>query len=297
MSRSGPPLAPSLAALADAPPSATTSLLLALARGQAAKRRPADLVAQWERDAYVTPSPIDARTMHGLDGLALAAADGFDALVLSPVLPLGSCSVVAPTSQDRTLSANRGTEVLSDPTNALALECARRLRESPAQVHRLCTLHQVLRCQPLPPAKGMTRHFRMFAMVEAGPARADDGFEVDAFAAQIDVLVRLCSRAVALGYRLEPHRLVVRVHREKPTLGDRLEARLRSILPVERMELDAAYYDGVRVTFDVRAPDGASVPIGDLGRFDWIAKLGANRRLRMVATGFGLQLLPLRFRA
>jgi len=45
----GPALlfAPSLAALGDAPPSATTSLLLALARGQAGKRRPADLVAQF----------------------------------------------------------------------------------------------------------------------------------------------------------------------------------------------------------------------------------------------------------
>ncbi len=247
------------------------------------------------RDGYVTPSPIDARTMHALDGLALAAADGFEALVLSPVVPLGSCSVVAPTSQDRTLSANRGTEVVSDPTNALALECAKRLRESPTQVHRLCASHQVMRCQPLPPGKGMTRHFRMFAMVEAGPARGDDGFEVDAFARQIDVLVRLCTHAATLGYRLEPHRLVLRVHPDAPTLGDRLEARLRTVLPVQRVALDAAYYDAVRITFDVRAPDGELVPIGDLGRFDWMAKLGANQRLRMVATGFGLQLLPLRF--
>lgn len=296
MSRSGipPATSPAFAPPIVAPPSQTTSLLLGMARAQAARRRPADLLAQWERDAYVTPSAIDARTMHALDGLVLAAADEFEALVLSPVVPLGSCSVVAPTSQDRTLSANRGTEVLSDPTNALALECARRLRSS-REAQRLCAVHQVVRCQPLPPGKGMTRHFRMFAMVEAGPARGDDAFEVGALARQVAALVRVCTLATSAGYRIEPHRLVLRVHPDVPVLGDRLEARLREILPVERTTLDAAYYDGVRVTFEARAADGALVPIGDLGRFDWMAKLLANRRVRMVASGFGLQLLPLRF--
>jgi hypothetical protein len=300
--------------LGDAPPSVTTPTWLELARRQAARRRPADLLAQWERDAYVAPSMLDGRTMHALDGLALAAAEGFEALVLSPVAPLGSCSVVAPTSQDRTLSANRGTEVISDPTNVLALECARRLRAAPASRLRLCTVHQVLRCQPLPPGKalrtppgvrperatkdGFSRHFRMFVLVEAGPARADDGFEVDAFAGHVDVLVRLCDRAEAFGWRLRERALVLRTAPGHEVLAERIATRLRQTgLPMEREPLESPYYDGVRVLFNVRTAAGDVVPLGDIGRFDWVARLAANRRMRMIASGFGLQLLPLRFGA
>lgn len=82
MPRDRDPLGP---ALADAPPSATTPVLLALARAQAARRRPADLLTQWLRDGYVAPSMLDGRTMHVLDGLALEAAEGFEAVVLSPL--------------------------------------------------------------------------------------------------------------------------------------------------------------------------------------------------------------------
>jgi len=41
---------------------------------------------------------------------------------------------------------------------------------------------------------------------------------------------------------------------------------------------------------------GEHVPIGDVGVFDWVARLTANRRQRFVAAGFGLQLVPLVFR-
>jgi hypothetical protein len=283
--------------LGDAPPSETTPTLLALARRQAARRRPADLLAQWERDAYVAPSILDGRTMHALDGLALDAAEGFEALVLSPVAPLGSCSVIAPTSQDRTLSANRGTEVVSDPTNVLALECARRLRVDPTTTQRLCTLHQVVRCQPFLPGKGFSRHFRLLAMAEAGPARGEDGFEVEAFAGAIAVFVWLCDRAAALGYHVPERELVLRVAEGHHALANRIAARLEPTgLPIQREPLDSPYYDGVRMLFNVHMAQGETIPLGDVGRFDWVARLTANRRMRMVAAGFGVQLLPLRFR-
>jgi hypothetical protein len=283
--------------LGDAPPSETTPTLLALARRQAARRRPADLLAQWERDAYVAPSMLDGRTLHALDGLALDATEGYEALVLSPVAPLGSCSVIAPTSQDRTLYANRGTEVVSDPTNVLALECARRLRADPTATPRLSTLHQVMRCQPFPPGKGFSRHFRLLALVEAGRGRAEDGFEVEAFAGAIAVFVRLCDRAAALGYRVPERELVMRVAEGHHALANRITARLEPTgLPIHREPLESPYYDGVRLLFNVRMVEGDLVPLGDVGRFDWIARLTANRRMRMVAAGFGLQLLPLRFR-
>jgi hypothetical protein len=41
---------------------------------------------------------------------------------------------------------------------------------------------------------------------------------------------------------------------------------------------------------------GEWIPIGDLGRFDWLAQLTSKRRQRFVAAGFGLQLAPVLFR-
>src|SRR5689334_19537350 len=180
-------------------PSASTPLLLELARRQAGRRTPADLVAQIGRDAFVQPSALDQRTLHRLDGLALDVARDFEAIALSPVAPLGACSVIAPTAQDRTLATTRGSEVVSDPTNVLALLAAQRLAKTPHGDVRLCTVHQVLRAQPLPPQPGFSRHFRLFTMVEAGRARADDGFEVDAIARHVATYDALFDVAATLG--------------------------------------------------------------------------------------------------
>jgi len=279
-------------------PSEATPFLLELARVQASRRRPTDLLAQRERDRFVQPSVIDQRLAHRIDGLALDAADGFEALLLSPVAPLGVCSTLAPTSQDRTLSAVRGTEVVSDPTNVLALECARRLTQDPKADVRLCTVHQVVRAQPLPPGAGFSRHFRLFALVEAAPARAEDGFEVDAVERQLRVFDRLFDACATLGCLFPRRRAIVRTTEPREVLAERIVERIRAALPhveVAREPLDRPYYEGLRVAFGADTVQGVFSPIGDLGAFDWVGRLNSNRRLRFIAGGFGLQLVPLLF--
>jgi hypothetical protein len=277
-------------------PSEATPFLLELARAQAARRRPADLAAQWARDSFVASSPLDQRTVHALDGIALEAASAFEAVQLSPVAPLGVCSAIAPTSQDRTLSASRGTEVVSDPTNVLALECARRLRVDPSAHPRLCTVHQTLRAQALPPVPGFTQHFRLFAFVQAGRGRAEDGFEVAAVVEHLRVMDALFDAATALGYRVAGR--AVRVLTAERPLRARVATAIRGALPhVELTEgdLESPYYQGLRVLFDVRSPDGELRPLGDTGRFDWVARLASNEKLRFIASGVGIQLFPLLF--
>jgi hypothetical protein len=167
-------------------------------------------------------------------------------------------------------------------------------------VVRLCTVHQTLRSQALPPVAGYSRHFRMFALTEAGPAQSEDSFEVAALSRAVAVFDRLFSAAeTALGCRFPRRRALVRTTAARVTLGQRLTERLRTTLPhvdVEQAEFDHAYYDGVRISFGADNTAGEHVPIGDAGAFDWVAKLTANHRQRLVAAGFGLQLLPLAFR-
>jgi hypothetical protein len=276
-------------------------LLLELTRAQAGRKRPAHLLAQLERDQFVHPSFLDQRLLHQLDGMALGAAPEFEALQLSPVAPLGTCSVLAPTSQDRTLSTTRGTEVVSDPTNMLALICAERMRNDQRTPVRLCTVHQVLRAQPLPPRPGMSRHFRLFVLAEAGPGEAEDGFELAAIGRHLACFDRLVEHATrALGCRVPNRRFVVKAARNRAILRDRVCQRLRELFPqmvVQNDELDSDYYDGLRVVFEAETSSGKFCQLSDLGLFDWVGHLLSNKRIRFVASGFGIQLLPALFRA
>jgi hypothetical protein len=283
----------------EASPSETTRIWMIAAQRQAGRRRPADLLAQFNRDAFVTPLFLDQRTLHRLDGCALEAAVEYEALQLSPVAPLGVCSVVAPTSQDRTLSAARGTEVVSDPTNVFALVCAQRLLAAPDRPVRLCTVHQTLRAQSVPVKTGHTRHFRLFATAEAGVATAEDGFEVEALARAIGVLDRLFDLLERdAGCHFPNRRLVVQMATPRELLAKRLLARLATQLPnVEQViePLESNYYDGLRFMFYAQSRAGDSIPIGDGGIFNWVSKLTSNQRFRFVASGFGLQLAPVSF--
>ena len=272
--------------LAERSPSECVPALLDIARRHAARKRPADVRAQYARDAFVAPSFVDQRAAHRLDALALAAAPEFDALLLSPLAPLASCVAVSPASQDRIVTTMRGSEVVSDPTNVLALECARRFAASPGDV-RLCTVHQVVRAQRFAPEPGMTQHFRMFALAEAGRARPDHAFEVDAIVRQLAVFARLLDAAGTSGTRVAR---VLSAAAAAP-IATRLCARLATELPALQVvtgELESGYYAGLRVLLDV---DGAN--LSDTGLFDWVARLASDRRLRFVASGFGLQRLAL----
>jgi len=281
----------SLEVLLASSPSESTALLLELARQQAGRRTPADLLAQQERDAYVAPGALDQRRVIEIDGLALEAAAEFEAVQLSPVAPLGVCSALAPSSQDRTLTATRGTEVVSDPTNVLAVLCAQRLRRASRTDVRLCTVHQVVRAQPLPKGAGFTRHFRLLALAEAGPGRADDGFEVDAFARHAAVWDRFLAALAARGSRFPGLRATFQIAAGRETLAARVERSLRAqnpALEIERESFESRYYDGFRVLYGANAPSGEHLNLADTGVFDWVGKLVANRRTRFVASGFGL---------
>ncbi len=285
-------------------PSRTRGELLRLVREQAGRRRPADLLAQYRRDGLVMPSVLDQRLANALDRLALDAAEGYDAVLLSPVAPLGVNSVVAPTSQDRTVTTTRGSEVVSDPTNVLALECARRLLDpssppSPAAV-RLATVHQTLRAQSLSNDDGArSRHFRLLALADAGAGLPDDGFEVEAVVRHLRAYDRLfdaCERE--FGVEFPRRRVIVRVDARGPALAERVLRRLGEVLPhVDPVTepLESRYYDGLRVGFGADGREGEFVEIADLGRFDWVAQLTSDRRNRFVASGFGIQLVPLLF--
>ena len=168
------------------------SVLLEVMQRRAASRSPADVLAHYERDPFCAPAIVDLRESHAVDGHLLAAADGFEALGLSPVAPLGASSAMAHTGQNRVLSALRMMEVVSDSTNVLALECARRLRGRWDVPVHLATCHRVLRTQPQPRLPGHSQHFNLFALASGGREAKDHAFTVDTL---VCTSARCCARS------------------------------------------------------------------------------------------------------
>jgi hypothetical protein len=277
------------------PASELWSLLLAVMESRAAQRSLSDLTRQWERDGFTRPALIDQRTLAALDVHLLTAAERFEAIELSPLAPLGVCSVVGPASQNKIVSALRGTEVVADPTNVMALECARRLRENDAQVVRLATCHRCVRAQAFPKRAGFAQHFRIFCLATAGRERQDHAFLVDALAEQIATHLAALDRLEAHGYAFPRRSVRILATAARSAPADRLAGTVRGI-PVERAALEHAYYDGIRFMINSGEADSGSIPLIDGGAFDWLARLASNHRLVFVASGMGAQLVAAAFR-
>jgi hypothetical protein len=297
-------LSPTFEHLSELSGSELSSVLLEVMQRQAAARSPADTLAQYERDRFCAPAVGDQRIIVDLDAHLLAAAADFEAIELSPVAPLATCSSVAPTHQNRVLSALRSTEVVSDPTNVLALECAHRMRTTTAPVH-LATTQRVIRAQPVPKLPGYAAHFRIFVLASGGIETKDHAFTADTFERHIRTLLAALDRLERHGYAFGARRVDILATPQRAAIADRIATALTTTAPgatapgsaIHRKLLEHPYYSGgMRYMLWVTPPDGGEVPLADGGSFDWLAKLTSNRRAVYVASGAGAQQIPIRFR-
>lgn len=277
------------------PASEVWSLLLSAMSERAAQRTAGTLIQQWGRDRFVQLSYIDQRTLVELDSHLLAAASDFEALELSPLAPLGVSSSVALTTQNRVVSTVRGTEVVSDPTNVLALESARRLREDPTRVVRFCTSHRCVRAQEVPKVPGFAAHFRMFCMTTAGHEVKDQVFVTDALTHHIRTHLQALDRLEQHGYSFANRRVRLLSSEEREPLARRIADAVEGMqVTVERLE--QPYYDGLRFMISAHSAAGDDIPLIDGGAFDWLHKLASNRKLVFVASAIGSQLAAYAYR-
>jgi hypothetical protein len=284
---------PLIDALVALPGSELQSLLLEVLRRRAAARAPNELLAQYRRDRFVAPCTIDPRALVEIAAELYAAASEFVAIELSPLAPLGACSAIALTDQHRVVSSLRATEVVSDPTNVLALECAERLRVAPDAAVHLATCQRVVRAQPFKPLPGHAAHFQIFVLASAGRETRDHAFTVDALALHVRAMLAALDRLERRGYAFGARRVELLARDDRAGIADRAAV----VLGASRGPLDHAYYSGgVRYRVWVTAPDGVEMAIIDGGVFDWVGKLTTNRRNVYVASGMGAQLAAFAFR-
>lgn len=260
------------------------SLLLDVAAQRAAQRAPASVLEQYRSDRFCASSSLDAVAIAFAEAKALqAVAADFHPIQLSPVSPLATSSAMSQVPQNNVVTTMRLTEVLSDPTNVLALEAALARQANPSETVRLAAAHRVLRAQRFDGPRSFA-HFSILGMVSAGRDRGNRSFEVDELLRHIRSLV---SAVRAVDTRAD---VVVRVSDHSGRLDE--AAAIVAALEVES-SIDASrthgqgYYEHLCFKIGVRRGDEI-IEVGDGGTTGWMQQLLANRKERLVISGSGL---------
>jgi hypothetical protein len=177
-------------------------------KNRAESKKPTELLQEYEKKQEFLG--ISSIAQDELYRFALtcheATQSTFEAVQTSPIAPLGLNAVLSMVSQNNTLSSIRGSEVVSDLTTQLALECALRrkwniARKDESDVH-LSTSGRVLRLQPFDKSKGYMQHFNLFALCSSGPNKLErGGFAVPMLQKHIATLLNIISVLHKEGYR------------------------------------------------------------------------------------------------
>jgi hypothetical protein len=284
-------------------PTDLQSVLLEVFRVRARSLRPAEVLSSFETNRFVRPSPVSPTRLLQWDETALShLPTDFEALALSPVTPLGTSSAVASVDQNWAVSTARNTEVVSDPTNVLALECAVRRREllradpaSTIPVH-LAASHRLVRAQRYDSPLSAT-HFASFVLCSAGRDQPGRLFGLTSIGLHIrfylSALRTFLGQAAPLAVTLTDF--------SRESRNDMLEAKLLAPLRLEFGQLRCVvddgrsagrgYYPGLCFHIYATTPRGQPLELVDGGSVDWMGKLLSNRKERLVISGLGSERL------
>ena len=282
-------------------PSDLQSLLLELFAQMAGHLSPPQLLAQYEQNRFVAPSAGDPRVFVEIDRLAWSVLpEGYAPLELSPVAPLGTSSVVATVHQHKVLSALRGTEVLGDSTNLLALECAARrrsAREGRRAPVRLAASHRLVRAQTFKGPRTWP-HFRVIALCAAGRDEGTLRFECRELLEQLAFYLRLVDGLAALGRPFTAPRLAVTDLTGgalEPLVRSRVFEPLAQRFPALRCAMDPTrssgrgYYRQLCFKLYATHAAGHELELADGGDVGWTGALLSDAKERLVISGIGIE--------
>lgn len=267
------------------------SLMMEIFRQRADQISPADLIRDFEQNRFTIPALIDPISQLEVEAFCLKQAKSadFTPIVLSPVAPLGTCSVVATANQNKLISALRNTEVVADATNVLALQIALDLKTNPAiGLARYATVHRHVRAQHFE-NPNFTAHFGAFCMASAGKDLGNFDFELKEANHHISVILKV------LGRYFSKEQMIFKffLRDENPKLKTRLEEKENcwAGCPVH-FETDTSqqYYRLFQFKIYVNLGENL-IDFADGGPVDWVSKLTGNQKIRSFISGIGLELV------
>jgi hypothetical protein len=276
------------------------TLLLDVFRDTSSKLSAPQLLNRYQTNRFVKPADLPALELKRMevDVLELLARLSFEPIELSPVSVLGSCSVVATADQNKILSALRGTEVLADATNSIALHiCDLKQNKSVSAAERIsfATIQRHIRTQQIT-AKGFTPHFKIGCLVTAGNDTGSFSFEKEALLQHIVAMKELYINY----YKVEDISFRFLCRKNGYDSSERLAQQVKefvigkdpelSIDIVKEPEKEIDYYKGIQYKVDINIK-GKTYEIGDGGFVDWTQQLLQNKKERMLSTGIGFDFM------
>jgi hypothetical protein len=283
------------------PGSDLNTLLLEVFREKTKTSSASDLLKRYQENRFVEPAtvnPIELKQLE-LDTLRIAQKHSFRPIQLSPVAPLGSCSIVATADQNKILSSLRGTEVVADATNLLALHISHCLKSGIMDNKngniKFSTTHRHVRAQNFKKSPGMLTHFHLFCMVSSGVDHGSYSFERSSFWEHIHVYKDIFQSlfqsdievvlSVRSGYK-DSEGLVQRV------LQYAEEKSIPISTSVNSTTQENQYYKGLQFTV-ITNINGGVHHVGDGGIVDWTQRLLGNKKERLMISAIGLDRLLL----
>ncbi len=287
-------------------PSDLQSLLLEVYRRRTMKADAASLFRQYKSNRFVTPSNIDVGKEIEFDQHAFSLLpSSYQAVGLSPVAPLGSCSLVAPVSQNNVLSTIRNTEICADPTNTLALECARRIEQGRSEntglsVVKLFSSHRALRTQAFNDPASFP-HFKLICLCAAGRDTGSYTFEKNTLTEQLLYYIRLLHSLEDINLHVSSVRVeleVFNIHFLKiaeAVAGDLKRNRSDVVIAVDESARKQDYYCNVRYKLYATNREGEEYFLCDGGFTNWTQQLLQDRKQRFLISGLGTERVLLLF--
>ncbi|MDQ6421702.1 hypothetical protein RB620_19945 [Paenibacillus sp. LHD-117] len=272
------------------------TLLLNVFREKTKLSSPSDLLKRYRENRFVHPAQVEPIILKRLeiDLLQIAKDNGVTPIQLSPVAPLGSSSVIGMVDQNKVISALRGTEVVPDATNLLALHIAKLLKDrkdTRDDLLRFCTTHRHVRAQFFGQSPGMLPHFHLFCMVTSGVDRGSYGFEIQSLKEHLRV------------YQLQFQSLfqskieVILSERSGYTDSSGFLGRVADDLHSNHIAVSIGapntenrYYKGLQFTIKTTI-EGKEHAIGDGGFVDWTQQLTGNKKERLLISAIGMDRL------
>lgn len=279
-------------------PSDLQSLLMEVLGRLSGKITAAGLMQDYRQNRFVKPAGLHAVSYLKLELMLMTMADqrGIQPVLLSPAGLFGSCSAMASVSQNKILSALRGTEILADPTNMLALYMAEKLssREwsnAENEIH-LCAASRVARAQGIS-KPGLFAHFGIYGMVssrrDGGSYRCESSLLEKHIAFYDDFFKQHLNAQMAIVLRRR------KGYTDAAGFLERVCSHIQQTFPhipleVDNSETDNAYYLGLNFKLMLNI-NGQPMEIGDGGFVDWTQKLLGNKKERLLISAIGLDRL------
>lgn len=272
------------------------SLLLHVFNDKVKKSSPNDLLKRYRDNRFVQPAMVEPLKLKELeiDILKIALNKGISPIQLSPVAPLGCTSVVGTVDQNKVISALRGTEVVSDATNLIAMHIANTIKSEKSAREdsmRFCTTHRHVRAQHFANVPGMLPHFHLFCMVSSGLDQGSYAFEMNSLWEHIEVyrtiFKSIFNSSIEVifserdGYK-DSSGLVSRITEYGKCLA--LDG---VVISHGSPQKENQYYKGLQFTIKTVIEDKVFY-IGDGGFVDWTQKMLGVKKERLLISAIGL---------